>query len=78
MLKKKICISIPIIETELNDIVNKLVQIQKKDSDILMEFRFDYLQEFSYLEAILEKISKYKNQSIYTLRSINEGGKFNK
>jgi len=78
MLKKKICISIPIIETELNDIVNKLVQIQKKDSNILMEFRFDYLQEFSYLEDILEKISKYKNQSIYTLRSINEGGKFNK
>ena len=78
MLKKKICISIPIIETELNDIVNKLVQIQKKGSDILMEFRFDYLQEFSYLESILEKISKYKNQSIYTLESINEGGKFNK
>src|SRR6476620_12143698 len=78
MLRKKICISIPIIETKLNDVVNKLIQIQKKDSNILMEFRFDYLQEFSHLEAILEKISKYKNQSVYTLRSINEGGKFNK
>jgi len=78
MLKKKICVSVPIIDTELNDIEDKLFQIQKKDSNILMEFRFDYLKEFSYFEDVLEKISKYKNQSIYTLRSINEGGKFTK
>jgi 3-dehydroquinate dehydratase I len=76
MLKKKICVSIPLIDNELNSIEDKLFQIQKKDSDIIMELRFDYLKEFSYIEDILEKITKYKNQSIYTLRSTNEGGKF--
>ena len=78
MFKKKICVSIPIIDTELNNLEDKLVQIQKKDATLLMEFRFDFINEFSYIEDILDKISKYRNQSIYTLRSINEGGKFTK
>ena len=76
MFKKKICVSIPLIDTELNDIEEKLFKIQKKYSDIIMEFRFDYLEKYTYLDTIIEKISKYKNHSIYTLRSINEGGKF--
>ncbi len=76
MFKKKICVSIPLIDTELNNIEEKLFQIRKKDSDIMIEFRFDYLEKYSYLDSIIEKISKYKNQSIYTLRSLNDGGKF--
>ena len=42
----------------------------------MIEFRFDYLNEFTNLDIILEKISKYQKQSIYTLRPANEGGKF--
>jgi 3-dehydroquinate dehydratase I len=76
-LEKKICVSIPLTNIkELESVENKIEKILKKDSSVILEFRFDYLNEFTNLEKILERISKYKRQSIYTLRSIDEGGKF--
>ncbi len=76
-LEKKICISIPLTNIkELESIENKLESILNKDNNVILEFRFDYLIEFTNLDKILEKISKYKKQSIYTLRPIDEGGKF--
>jgi 3-dehydroquinate dehydratase I len=76
-LEKKICVSIPLTNIkELESIENKIEKILNKDNSVILEFRFDYLNEFTNLEKILEKISKYKRQSIYTLRSIDEGGKF--
>ncbi len=69
------CISIPLVDDELDDIENKIEFIQKT-GDVFLEFRFDYLKEFTNLDKILEKISKFKKQSIYTLRPKNEGGRF--
>ena len=54
----------------------KLNIFKKKYDDFFIEFRFDYLKEFTNLDKILEKISNYKKQSIYTLRPTSEGGKF--
>ncbi len=76
LIEKKICVSIPIVDDESNDIENKIKYIQKEVDDFLIEFRFDYLNEFTNLDKILEKISNYKKQSIYTLRPTSEGGKF--
>lgn len=76
LIEKKICVSIPILDDESNDIENKIIYIQKEVDDFFIEFRFDYLKEFTNLDKILEKISNYKKQSIYTLRPTNEGGKF--
>lgn len=75
---KKICISIPLINEKLDEIENKINLVQKNDPHLLFEFRFDYLKDFSVLDEILLKISKYKKQSIYTLRPTYEGGKFSK
>jgi 3-dehydroquinate dehydratase I len=76
-MEKKICVSIPLTNIkELESIENKIENIHNKDNNVILEFRFDYLNEFTNLNKILEKISKYKKQSIYTLRSIEEGGKF--
>lgn len=77
LIEKKICVSIPILDDESNDIENKIKYIQKEvNDDFFIEFRFDYLKEFTNLDKILEKISNYKKLSIYTLRPTSEGGKF--
>jgi 3-dehydroquinate dehydratase-1 len=79
-MKKKICISIPLVEDdeEIEKIKKKIDIIQMEDEHTFIEFRFDYLKEFKNIDKILEKISKYKNQSIYTIRSNSEGGNFSK
>ncbi len=77
--KKKICISIPLEEDEEIEKIEKEIEIiQNEDEQALIEFRFDYLKEFKNIDIILEKISKYKNHSIYTIRSTSEGGNFSK
>ncbi|HEY0580075.1 MAG TPA: type I 3-dehydroquinate dehydratase, partial [Candidatus Nitrosocosmicus sp.] len=52
--------------------------IRKDDPHLFLEFRFDFLEDFSNLDKILESISKYKKQSIYTLRPSYEGGRYSK
>jgi 3-dehydroquinate dehydratase I len=78
LIEKKICISIPLVDNdeELNKIEKKIEKIQKEDNHVFVEFRFDYLKDFNNFEKILDKISKFKKQSIYTLKSANDGGKF--
>lgn len=75
LVNKKLCASVPLIDEELDDIENKIDSLQKENISF-MEFRFDYLKEYENLDRILGKISKFKNQSIYTLRPANEGGQF--
>jgi len=77
MIEKKICVSIPLVQEELDNIENN-VEIVLKEKVNFIEFRFDYLKEFENLDNILERLSKYKKQSIYTLRPTGEGGKFSK
>jgi 3-dehydroquinate dehydratase I len=74
-MKKKICISIPLTEDD-EEIEKKIEIIRKEDEHSFIEFRFDYLKEFKNIDKILERISKFKNKSIYTLRPISEGGNF--
>ena len=78
MNEKKICVSIPLLNEKLDDIEKQISYIQKENENILFEFRFDFLKDFSKIDQILQKISKYKKQSIYTLRPLYEGGKFSK
>jgi 3-dehydroquinate dehydratase-1 len=73
--EKKICASIPILDVEIHSLVNKIEYALKEGVDFI-EFRFDYLEDFENLNVILENISKYSKQSIYTLRPVSEGGKF--
>jgi 3-dehydroquinate dehydratase-1 len=77
MMEKKICVSIPLVQEELDNIENK-VEIALKENVNFIEFRFDYLKEFENLDNILERVSLYKKQSIYTLRPISDGGNFSK
>ena len=65
----------PLVEEDISDIENKIESVLKEDVSFI-EFRFDYLRDFDNVELILEKISKYNKQSIYTLRPVNEGGKY--
>jgi 3-dehydroquinate dehydratase-1 len=74
--EKKICVSIPLLNEKLDDIEKQISYIRKEDENLLFEFRFDFLKDFSKIDEILQTISKYKKQSIYTLRPIHEGGKF--
>lgn len=78
LIEKKICISIPLVEDddEIKKTEQKIETILKEDDRIFLEFRFDYLKESKNFDKILDKISKYKKQSIYTLRSASEGGYF--
>jgi 3-dehydroquinate dehydratase-1 len=78
MNEKKICVSIPLLNEKLEDIEKQITYIQKEYESIFFEFRFDFLNDFSKIDEILQIISKYKKQSIYTLRPIYEGGKFSK
>jgi 3-dehydroquinate dehydratase-1 len=78
MNEKKICISIPLINEKINDIEGQIDYIRKDDPHLFLEFRFDFLEDFSNLDKILESISKYKKQSIYTLRPAYEGGRYSK
>jgi 3-dehydroquinate dehydratase-1 len=78
MNEKKICISIPLINEKINDIEGQIDHFRKDDPHLFLEFRFDFLDDFSNLDKILESISKYKKQSIYTLRPVYEGGKYSK
>ena len=75
LVSKKLCVSVPLIDGELDKIESKIDSLQKENISFI-EFRFDYLKEYGNLDTILEMISKYKNQSIYTLRPPNEGGRF--
>ena len=75
MVNKKLCVSVPLFDGELDKIESKIDSLQKENISFI-EFRFDYLKEYGNLDTILEMISKYKNQSIYTLRPTNEGGRF--
>ncbi len=75
LLNKKLCVSVPLIDEELDNI-EIIIDSLKKENFSFMEFRFDYLKEYENLDRILGIISKIKNQSIYTLRPTNEGGQF--
>ncbi len=75
LIEKKICASIPLYVEELLGIENKIERLLKEGISFV-ELRFDYLDDFENIDTILERISKYKKQSIYTLRHITEGGKF--
>ena len=75
LVNKKLCVSVPLFDGELDKIESKIDSLQKENISFI-EFRFDYLKEYGNLDTILEMISKYKNQSIYTLRPTNEGGRF--
>ncbi len=75
LIEKKICVSIPLVDEDISGIENKIESVLKEDVSFI-EFRFDYLKDFDNVELILEKISKYNKQSIYTLRTITEGGKY--
>jgi 3-dehydroquinate dehydratase I len=74
-VNKKLCVSIPLFDGELDIIESKIDSLQKQSISFI-EFRFDFLKEYDKLDKILEVISKHKNQSIYTLRPTNEGGQF--
>ena len=65
----------PLVDEDLYGIENKIENVLKEDVSFI-EFRFDYLKDFDNVELILEKISKYNKQSIYTLRPVTEGGKY--
>ena len=75
LIEKKICASIPLVDEDIYGIENKIENLLKENVRFI-EFRFDYLKDFDNVESILEKISKYSKQSIYTLRPITEGGKY--
>ena len=75
LVNKKLCVSIPLFDGELDIIESKIDSLQKQSISFI-EFRFDFLKEYDKLDKILEVISKHKNQSIYTLRPTNEGGQF--
>jgi len=75
LIEKKICASIPLIAEELASVEDKVEQALKEGISFI-EFRFDYLNDFENINSILERISKYKKHSIYTLRPVTEGGKF--
>ncbi len=64
-----------LVDEELYNIEGKVEKVLMEDVSFI-EFRFDYLKDFDNVELILEKISKYNKQSIYTLRPISEGGKY--
>ena len=65
----------PLVDGDIYGIENKIENVLNEDASFI-EFRFDYLKDFGNLDLILEKISKYSKQSIYTLRPITEGGKY--
>ena len=65
----------PLVDGDLYGIENKIENVLKEDVSFI-EFRFDYLKDFDNVDLILEKISKYNKNSIYTLRPITEGGKY--
>ena len=77
LANKKLCVSVPLFDEELDKIESKIDSLQKQ-SISFFEFRFDFLKEYDNLDRILEVISKYRYQSIYTLRSPKEGGQFPK
>lgn len=65
---------------ETNELELPLYEIEKaiqKGAD-LIECRFDFVKNFGKIDNYLNLLSKYKNQSVYTLRPENEGGKFGK
>lgn len=65
----------PLVDEDLYCIENKIENLLKEDVSFI-EFRFDFLKDFDNVELILEKITKYNKQSIYTLRPVTEGGKY--
>ncbi len=75
LIEKKICVSMPLVDEDLYCIENKIENLLKEDVSFI-EFRFDFLKDFDNVELILEKITKYNKQSIYTLRPVTEGGKY--
>lgn len=79
--RKKICVSIPIVDDlakENNELESPLRDIEKaiQKGAEMIECRFDFINDFTRIEHYLELLSKYKDQSVYTLRPENEGGKF--
>ncbi len=74
--ERKICVSIPMIDEYIESIESTISNALTKGAQYL-EFRFDFLRNYENIEKYANLISKFKNQSIYTLRPQNEGGKFN-
>lgn len=80
--RKKICVSIPIVDDQTKD-KNKelelpLCNIEKaiQKGAEMIECRFDFVKDYSRIDDYLQVLSKYKDQSVYTLRPENEGGQF--
>ena len=79
--RKKICVSIPIINDQSklnNELESPLRDIEKaiQKGAEMIECRFDFISDFNRIDHYLQVLSKYKNLSVYTLRPENEGGKF--
>lgn len=79
---RKICVSIPVLDDQSNDSAVKLdltlTEIEKaiQKGAEMIECRFDFIKHSRQIDRYLQILSKYKNQSVYTLRPENEGGKF--
>ncbi len=79
-IKRRICVSIPIVNDPPNndDLDSTLANIDRaiqKGAD-LIECRFDFLKDFGQIDQYLKILSRYKDQCIYTLRSLSDGGNF--
>jgi 3-dehydroquinate dehydratase I len=80
-INRKICVSIPVLDNQNNDtneLELPLSQIEKaiQKGAELIECRFDFIKNYGEIDRYLKLLSKYKDQSVYTLRPQNEGGKF--
>lgn len=78
--KRKVCVSIPIqnendFQKDLENIHTQIEAALTKGAD-LIECRFDYMTKIGELDAFLEGLAKFKNNCIYTLRPIGQGGNF--
>ena len=80
--RKKICVSIPIVDDQTKEKNNELefplcdiTKAIQKGADMI-ECRFDYVKDQTRIDDYLQVLSKYKHQSVYTLRPENEGGQF--
>lgn len=73
--ERKICVSFPLNDAELNNIESSIIKAQISGAN-LFEFRFDYIKDPENIPKFIEIISKYRNKSIFTVRSKHEGGQF--
>lgn len=80
LTKRRICVSIPIINTQsandkLESVLANIDTAIQKGADIV-ECRFDFLKDFDQIDHYIKILSRYKDRCIYTLRPVNEGGHF--